>query len=111
MRALRTVRIGTVLALAVLWTAALCRRAQQTPAAVPRSEGDVMLTICYDNHPGEPGLRPAWGFACVVQGMDKTILFDTGGDGDTLLANMQELGIEPAHIDAVVLRASNRMSL
>jgi 7,8-dihydropterin-6-yl-methyl-4-(beta-D-ribofuranosyl)aminobenzene 5'-phosphate synthase len=31
------------------------------------------------------------------------VLFDTGGDGPTLLANMRRLGIAPDSIDAVVL--------
>jgi 7,8-dihydropterin-6-yl-methyl-4-(beta-D-ribofuranosyl)aminobenzene 5'-phosphate synthase len=34
--------------------------------------------------------------------LDKTILFDTGGNGDILLANMQRLGLEPQGVNAVV---------
>jgi len=47
-------------------------------------------------------LTPAWGFACVVRGLEKSILFDTGGDDRILLANMRNLGIEPSQIDVVV---------
>lgn len=72
------------------------------PASQP-AEGEVMLTICYDNYPGRKGLKPAWGFSCVVRGLEETLLFDTGGDGRTLLKNMKALGIEPAEIDRVVL--------
>jgi len=74
-----------------------------TAATTQPAKGEVMLTICYDNNPGREGLTPAWGFACVVRGLEKTILFDTGGDGRTLLGNMQTLGIKPAEIDLVVL--------
>jgi 7,8-dihydropterin-6-yl-methyl-4-(beta-D-ribofuranosyl)aminobenzene 5'-phosphate synthase len=35
--------------------------------------------------------------------LEKTILFDTGGDGATLMGNMAELGIEPQDVDVVVL--------
>jgi 7,8-dihydropterin-6-yl-methyl-4-(beta-D-ribofuranosyl)aminobenzene 5'-phosphate synthase len=31
------------------------------------------------------------------------VLFDTGGDGDILLSNMQRLGLDPKAVDAVVL--------
>jgi len=61
------------------------------------------VQIVYDNYPFEERLSPAWGFACVVTGLEKTILFDTGGDGTILLANMGACGIEPGDIDAVVL--------
>jgi 7,8-dihydropterin-6-yl-methyl-4-(beta-D-ribofuranosyl)aminobenzene 5'-phosphate synthase len=49
------------------------------------------------------GLRSAWGFAALVEGAEKTILFDTGSDGPLLLENMARLGIEPRCVDAVVL--------
>jgi 7,8-dihydropterin-6-yl-methyl-4-(beta-D-ribofuranosyl)aminobenzene 5'-phosphate synthase len=34
---------------------------------------------------------------------DRSILFDTGGDGRMLLANMAALGFNPEELDAVVL--------
>jgi len=61
------------------------------------------MTVVYDNNPGVEGLQTAWGFACVVETPDLTVLFDTGGDGDTLLANMRRLGLDPAALDLVVL--------
>ena len=69
----------------------------------PVNKRDVTVTIIYDNNPGRKGLTPAWGFACLVRGPDKTVLFDTGGDGRTLLKNMRQLNINPREIDAVVL--------
>jgi 7,8-dihydropterin-6-yl-methyl-4-(beta-D-ribofuranosyl)aminobenzene 5'-phosphate synthase len=64
---------------------------------------DFTITVIYDNYPMQAGLQTAWGFACLIQGADKTILFDTGGDGAILLANMTKLGIDPQRIDLVVL--------
>jgi 7,8-dihydropterin-6-yl-methyl-4-(beta-D-ribofuranosyl)aminobenzene 5'-phosphate synthase len=64
---------------------------------------EVVITIIYDNNLGREDLTPAWGFACVVQGLGKTILFDTGGDGDVLLGNMRTPGFDPNEIDAVVI--------
>ena len=62
-----------------------------------------MITIVYDNNPFDPRLGTAWGFACVVQGLTETILFDTGGDGRLLLANMAKCKIEPKEIGTVVI--------
>jgi len=64
---------------------------------------DLTVTIIYDNRVVAEGLESAWGFACLVEGLEKTILFDTGGDGPILLRNMAELGIEPRDVDLVVL--------
>ena len=63
----------------------------------------ITITIVFDNYRSEPDLVTAWGFACVVEGLEETILFDTGGNGGILLHNMQTLGIEPETIDTVVL--------
>lgn len=61
------------------------------------------ITVVYDNYPYKKGLTTAWGFSCLVRGWDKTILFDTGGDGRLLLSNMEKLGIDPQEIETVVL--------
>jgi 7,8-dihydropterin-6-yl-methyl-4-(beta-D-ribofuranosyl)aminobenzene 5'-phosphate synthase len=64
---------------------------------------NLTITVVYDNNPYKEGLETAWGFSCLVVGAEKTILFDTGGDGLILLGNMEKLGIEPNSIDTVVL--------
>jgi 7,8-dihydropterin-6-yl-methyl-4-(beta-D-ribofuranosyl)aminobenzene 5'-phosphate synthase len=62
-----------------------------------------LITVVYDNNPYGKGMETAWGFSCLVKGMEKTVLFDTGGDGKRLLANMGRMGIDPREIDAVVV--------
>jgi 7,8-dihydropterin-6-yl-methyl-4-(beta-D-ribofuranosyl)aminobenzene 5'-phosphate synthase len=64
---------------------------------------NLSLTIVYDNNLYKKGLATSWGFACVIKGAEKTILFDTGGSSAVLLNNMQRLGIDPKEIDVVVL--------
>ncbi|KPJ56205.1 MAG: beta-lactamase [Deltaproteobacteria bacterium DG_8] len=64
---------------------------------------NLTITVIYDNNPYKEGLETAWGFSCLVSGIDKTILFDTGGVGSIFLANMRRLGIDPKKIDSVVL--------
>jgi 7,8-dihydropterin-6-yl-methyl-4-(beta-D-ribofuranosyl)aminobenzene 5'-phosphate synthase len=64
---------------------------------------EVNLTVLYDNNRLDPRLKTAWGFSCLVRAPEKTILFDTGGDGHTLLRNMKHLGLEPLEVDIVVL--------
>ena len=64
---------------------------------------EVVVTIVYDNNAGRKDLTASWGFACVIQGLEKTILFDTGGDGKILLENMRRLDLDPEAIEVIVL--------
>jgi 7,8-dihydropterin-6-yl-methyl-4-(beta-D-ribofuranosyl)aminobenzene 5'-phosphate synthase len=81
------------------------RVATHTPGVtkMPRATNPVTLTIVYDNLPLDTRLKTAWGFACLVETGKTTILFDTGGDGPTLMSNMAALGFDPRRIDTVVL--------
>jgi len=63
----------------------------------------LSITVIYDNNPYTEGLRAEWGLSCLIRGSERTILFDTGGNGSFLLENMNELGIDPQKIDTVVL--------
>ena len=72
-------------------------------SAKQRKTEEVVVTIVYDNNAGRKDLTAAWGFACVIQGLEKTILFDTGGEGKTLLENMRRLGLDPKAIEVIVL--------
>jgi len=64
---------------------------------------DVTLTVLYNNTARDPALQAAHGLSCLIEGLARTILFDTGGDGDILLDNMKILGKDPATVDVVVL--------
>jgi|AntAceMinimDraft_9_1070365.scaffolds.fasta_scaffold05751_5 7,8-dihydropterin-6-yl-methyl-4-(beta-D-ribofuranosyl)aminobenzene 5'-phosphate synthase len=64
---------------------------------------DLDLTIVYDNNPYNEQLETRWGFSCLVEGLDKTILFDVGGEGSILLGNMEKLKIDPKAIDIIIL--------
>jgi 7,8-dihydropterin-6-yl-methyl-4-(beta-D-ribofuranosyl)aminobenzene 5'-phosphate synthase len=78
-------------------------RKEDAMTGAERANGEVILTVVYDNNPFLEGLKTAWGFSCLVEGKEKTVLFDTGGDGETLLYNMSRLEIDPVRIEAVVI--------
>ncbi len=75
---------------------------EQTKAASTPGVNNLTITVTYDNNPCEQELETEWGFAALVTGSDKNILFDTGG-GRLLLENMEKLAIEPNSVDVVVL--------
>jgi 7,8-dihydropterin-6-yl-methyl-4-(beta-D-ribofuranosyl)aminobenzene 5'-phosphate synthase len=68
----------------------------------PTGAKTLRLTVVSDNLTLEDDLESAWGFACVVEGLDRTVMFDTGSDGKVLLANMSRLRISPGEVDGLV---------
>jgi len=72
--------------------------------AVPKTSiNELTVTVVYDNNPYGQGLETSWGFSAFITGPEKTILFDSGGDGSMLLRNMKKLEVEANSVDAVVL--------
>jgi 7,8-dihydropterin-6-yl-methyl-4-(beta-D-ribofuranosyl)aminobenzene 5'-phosphate synthase len=57
----------------------------------------------YDNYVFDKACKTDWGFACMIDGPEKPILFDTGGNGDLLLANFKTMGTSPADVKLVVI--------
>lgn len=64
---------------------------------------DVTLTVLFNNNTRNPKLRAAHGMSCLIEGLSRTILFDTGGDGVILLDNMKVLGKDPKAVDVVAI--------
>jgi 7,8-dihydropterin-6-yl-methyl-4-(beta-D-ribofuranosyl)aminobenzene 5'-phosphate synthase len=77
--------------------------AKSQPTTRMHDEDDIVVTVVYDNYSCDDRLETAWGFACVIEGLAETILFDTGGEGKLLLANMAKAGFQPKQIECVVL--------
>lgn len=65
----------------------------------------MKLKILYDNE-ALNGFRGAFGFSCLIE--EKGILFDTGGDVDTLFFNMQKFRVDPNSIRIIVLSHEHR---
>ncbi|MFC1725702.1 MBL fold metallo-hydrolase [candidate division KSB1 bacterium] len=64
---------------------------------------DLKITVIYDNYLAAEGLKTDWGFSCLIEGGEKTILFDTGTKGDILMHNMKALKIDPKKVDVVII--------
>jgi len=68
----------------------------------------IRMTIVYDNRSFDEDIEKDWGFCCFIEGLEKSILFDTGKNGDILLANMGKLGILPEEIDLIFLSHAHK---
>jgi 7,8-dihydropterin-6-yl-methyl-4-(beta-D-ribofuranosyl)aminobenzene 5'-phosphate synthase len=76
--------------------------AAATPTEAP-SPTRNRITVIYDNVPYDKRLKTDWGFAALVEYRGQSVLFDTGANGEILLANMRTLGIDPAAVSQVFL--------
>ena len=83
--------------------------------ALPRKKEQFMakadqihLTVVYDNNAYKESLQTDWGFSCFIQGLEKSILFDTGSNGNILFKNIEKLGIQPRDIDLAFLSHNHK---
>ena len=49
---------------------------------VHQIDDQVTFTVIYDNTSSSPEYEADWGFTCLIEGKEKTILFDTGKKPD-----------------------------
>jgi len=73
------------------------------PTLITKRNNNPSIKILYDNVSLVKGLEPDWGFSCLIKGIEKNILFDTGGNGKILFSNMEKLGVKAKDIDIVFL--------
>ena len=71
---------------------------------------DVRITLVYDKISLVQGLQTGWGFACIAEVGETTLLFDTGSDGTILLENMYKLGFDPKKIQLIMISHNRHMS-
>jgi len=72
-----------------------------TPAWPQENKHDLIITTLYDNSSSNKELKTGWGYSCLIQGTEKTILFDVGSSD--AVKNMDKLKIDPAAIDVLVI--------
>jgi 7,8-dihydropterin-6-yl-methyl-4-(beta-D-ribofuranosyl)aminobenzene 5'-phosphate synthase len=75
----------------------------KTSSSETMGKAKITLITVYDNYKVNPELKTGWGFSCLIKIGDKNILFDTGADSETLLSNMEKMGIDPKEIDFVFI--------
>jgi 7,8-dihydropterin-6-yl-methyl-4-(beta-D-ribofuranosyl)aminobenzene 5'-phosphate synthase len=67
------------------------------------AKGELRVTVLYDNYTAAEKVRDDWGFSCLIQGAEKTILFDVGTRSDILQKNIATLEIDLSRIDMVII--------
>jgi len=59
----------------------------------------VTVTVIYDNYVHTEGMTPDWGYSIVIEGLDKTVLFDTGTRPEIFRSNFIKTGLDARSID------------
>ena len=68
---------------------------------------DITITNIYDDYIFDARLETDHGISCLIEGLEKTILFDTGQHPEIFKRNIEKLGIDTLKIDLVILSHSH----
>ena len=65
----------------------------------------MKLTLVYDNelYKKNLGLKSDWGFSCLIETNNETVLFDTGAKDEIFFNNADRLGIDIGCINKIVI--------
>jgi len=63
----------------------------------------LKFTILYDNYVFQKGTKSDWGFSCLIEGTEKTILFDTGTRSEILFHNISQLKVDLNKVEQIVI--------
>lgn len=66
-------------------------------------QDEIQVTILYDNYAALEGVETDWGFSCLIEGTEKTILFDTGTKSDLFFRNVEALKADLNRVEIVVI--------
>jgi 7,8-dihydropterin-6-yl-methyl-4-(beta-D-ribofuranosyl)aminobenzene 5'-phosphate synthase len=72
-------------------------------AVMEPSDPALRFTVLYDNYLYKEGTRADWGFSCLIEGAEKTILFDTGADPRILMHNIEALGVDLKKVGQIII--------
>jgi len=109
---MKTEKIFSVLILILLLQAQSCGQDypwlsnQEGLSSLASSDGivkPVTVSVIYDNYVRVDSLTADWGYSIVIEGLEKTILFDTGTKPDIFASNFRKMGIDASEIDFLVL--------
>lgn len=66
---------------------------------------ELIIKLLYDNFSPKAGegLIPGWGFSAYLRRGNERILFDSGADVKILANNLDQLAIEPAKVNRIIL--------
>lgn len=78
-------------------------KAQEVETIPLPIEGAISIIDVFDNYSVNPDLATSWGFGCVIKTPTLNILFDTGGNSNILLSNLEKMFINPRDIEVVVI--------
>ncbi len=62
----------------------------------------VTVKILYDNYVHTEGFEADWGYSVLIEGLEKTILFDTGTKPEVFDSNFKRAGVDAGEIDYLV---------
>jgi 7,8-dihydropterin-6-yl-methyl-4-(beta-D-ribofuranosyl)aminobenzene 5'-phosphate synthase len=82
--------------------------AWSTGTASAQDATTISITVLYDNYASVEGLNGDLGFSCLIEGMDRAILFDTGRVPHIFRKNIAKIGPNLKTVEHVVISHNHR---
>lgn len=64
---------------------------------------ELKFTVLYDNYKFKEGTKTNWGFSCLIEGEEMSMLFDTGANPKTLFKNIESLNADLSKLKYVFI--------
>ncbi len=64
---------------------------------------EITIKVIYDNKSADPAFQSDWGFSCLIEGLEDTILFDAGTNPEILMHNARAMKVDFTEIDLIAL--------
>ncbi len=63
----------------------------------------VTVTVIYDNYVHTKEMTADWGYSIVIEGLESTVLFDTGTKPALFQSNFEKAGLDASAVDLIVI--------
>ena len=95
--------MNTILILALLNAGVSGPASSDADPGYQGPEDPLRIIIIYDNYAYARGIQTDWGFSALLEYNGEQVLFDTGTNGEILLANADHLGLDLSRIEHLFL--------
>lgn len=92
-----------IVAWSLCWPLALAQGQGLSLKDQPGETNPIKISVIVDNYAATSESKTDWGFSCLIEGTENTILFDTGASPDVWLHNVARMQIDLSKVQQVVI--------
>jgi 7,8-dihydropterin-6-yl-methyl-4-(beta-D-ribofuranosyl)aminobenzene 5'-phosphate synthase len=99
----KRIRIPLLIAAMMVWSMSWGRGQDVSLKGRTGITNPIRISVIVDNYAASADTKTNWGFSCLIEGAEKTILFDAGADPDIFMHNVAQMKIDLSRVQQVVI--------